>query len=30
MRVRILLQLIDDDGSAGAAEEIATFAKVTE
>jgi hypothetical protein len=30
MRVRILLQLTDDDGSAGAAEEIATFAKATE
>jgi hypothetical protein len=29
MRVRILLQLTDDDGSAGAAEEIATFAKPT-
>jgi hypothetical protein len=29
MRVRILLQLTDDDGSAGAAEEIATFAKAT-
>jgi len=30
MRVRILLQLTDDDGSAGAAEEVATFAKATE
>ena len=30
MRVRILLQLIDDDGSADAAEEVATFVKATE
>jgi hypothetical protein len=30
MRVSILLQITDDDGSAGAAEEIATFEKATE
>jgi hypothetical protein len=30
MRVRVLLQITDDDGSAGTAEEVATFGKATE
>ena len=30
MPVRVLLQVTGEDGSAGAAEEVATFEKVTE
>jgi hypothetical protein len=29
MRVRVLLQITDDDGSGGTAEEVATLAKAT-
>ena len=30
MRVRVLLQITDDDGTAGTAEEVAAFDKATE